>query len=95
VGSRGLINDPMLAFTYEEAALLLKELNGIIDGDRFSPVTARQELENNSRQDQAWEPLPPPPKKYGPLRARGGPEGAETDWRRLPTCSAFGRGSMP
>jgi hypothetical protein len=39
-GSRGLANDPMfgvmnLDLTDHEAALLLKEVNGIIDGERY------------------------------------------------------------
>jgi hypothetical protein len=42
-----------LDLTDAEAALLLKELNGIIDGDRYFLSERIRTLKGNPRQDQA------------------------------------------
>jgi hypothetical protein len=61
-----------LDLTDEEAALLLKELNGLIDGDRYflSPrIKTLKAIRAKIRPEPTREPLPPPPKVYAPPRA--------------------------
>ena len=61
-----------LDLTEHEAALLLKELNGIIDGDRYflsDRIRTLKAIRARIRPEQAREPLPPPPKRYAPPRA--------------------------
>ena len=61
-----------LDLTDEEAAALLKELDGLIDGDRYflSPrIKTLRAIRAKIRPEPAREPLPPPPKQYAPPRA--------------------------
>ena len=61
-----------LELTDDEAALLLKELNGIIDGDRYflsDRIRTLEAIRAKIRPEPAPEPLPPPPKRYAPPRA--------------------------
>ena len=61
-----------LDLTEEEAALLLKELNGIIDGDRYFlsyRIRTLQAIRAKIRPELKREPLPPPAKRYRPPRA--------------------------
>ena len=61
-----------LELTDDEAALLLKELNGIIDGDRdflSDRIRTLKAIRAKIRPEPAREPLPPPPKRYAPPRA--------------------------
>jgi hypothetical protein len=61
-----------LELTDDEAALLLKELNGIIDGDRYflsDRIRTLEAILAKIRPEPAREPLPPPPKRYAPPRA--------------------------
>src|SRR5215469_14313671 len=61
-----------LDLTDEEAAALLKELNGIIDGDRYflsDRIRTLKAIRAEIRPEPAREPLPPPPKRYAPPRA--------------------------
>ena len=58
-----------------EAALLLEELNGLIDGDRHflsDRIRALKTVRANIRPGPVHEPLPPPPKPYAPPRATRG-----------------------
>jgi hypothetical protein len=58
--------------TDEEAAALLRELNDIIDGDRYflSPrIRTLKAIRSKIRPEPVREPLPPPPKRYAPPRA--------------------------
>jgi hypothetical protein len=60
-----------LDLTDHEAALLLKELNGLIDGDRYflsDRVKTLKAIRAKIRPEPAREPLPPP-KQYSPPRA--------------------------
>ena len=62
-----------LDLTDHEAALLLKELNGLIDGDRYflsDLINTLKALRPKSRPEPEREPLPPPPKRYAPPRAQ-------------------------
>ena len=55
-----------------EAALLLKELNGLIDGDRYflsDRIKTLKAIRAKIRPEPVREPLPPPPKQYAPPRA--------------------------
>jgi hypothetical protein len=55
-----------------EAALLLKELNGIIDGDRYflsDRIKTLKAIRAKIRPEPMRAPLPPPPKRYAPPRA--------------------------
>ena len=55
-----------------EAALLLKELKDIIDGDRYflsDRIKTLKAIRAKIRPEPAREPLPPPPKRYAPRRA--------------------------
>ena len=61
-----------LDLTDEETAAVLRELDGIIDGDRYfmSPrIKTLRAIRAKIRPDPAHEPLPPPPKQYAPPRA--------------------------
>jgi hypothetical protein len=61
-----------LELTDEEAALLLKELNGLIDGDRYflsDRIRTLKAIRAKIRPEPVREPLPPPPKRYAPPRA--------------------------
>jgi hypothetical protein len=61
-----------LDLTDHEAALLLKELNGIIDGDRYflsDRVKTLKAIRAKIRPESARKPLPPPPKPYAAPRA--------------------------
>jgi hypothetical protein len=61
-----------LELTDDEAALPLKELNGIIDGNRYFLSDRTRTLEAiraKIRPEPPREPLPPPPKRYAPPRA--------------------------
>ena len=61
-----------LDLTDEETAALLKELNGLIDGDRYflSPrIKMLKAIRAKIRPERVREPLPPPPKRYEPPRA--------------------------
>jgi hypothetical protein len=58
--------------TDEEAAALLKELDGIIDGDRYflsSRIKTLRAICAKIRPESMREPLPPPPQRYEPQRA--------------------------
>jgi len=60
-----------LDLTDEEAAALLRELDGLIDGDRYflSPrIKTLKAIRAKIRPEPAREPLPPPPKQYAPPR---------------------------
>jgi len=55
----------------EETAILLKELNDLIDGDRYflSPrIRTLKGIRAKIRPEPVHEPLPPPPKRYEPPR---------------------------
>jgi hypothetical protein len=61
-----------LDLTDEEAAALLRELNDIIDGDRYflSPrIKTLKAIRSKIRPEPKREPLPPPPRQYAPPRA--------------------------
>ena len=61
-----------LDLTEEEAAALLRELDGLIDGDRYflSPrIKTLKAIRAKIRPEPVREPLPPPPKTYAPPRA--------------------------
>jgi hypothetical protein len=61
-----------LDLTDDEAALLLRELNGLIDGGRCflsDRVKTLKAIRAKIRPETAREPLPPPPKRYAPPRA--------------------------
>jgi hypothetical protein len=58
-----------LDLTDEETAALLKELDGLIDGDRYflSPrIKTLRAIRAKLRPEPVREPLPPPPKRYEP-----------------------------
>jgi hypothetical protein len=64
-----------LDLTDDEAAQLLKELNGLIDGDRYflsDRIRTLKAIRAKIRPEPAREPLPPPPKRYAPPRATRG-----------------------
>jgi hypothetical protein len=61
-----------LDLTDEETAALLRELDGLIDGDRYfmSPrIKTLKAIRAKIRPEPVREPLPPPPKQYAPPRA--------------------------
>jgi hypothetical protein len=61
-----------LDLTDEETEALLRELNNLIDGDRYqfsAHVRMLKEIRAKIRPDAVREPLPPPPKQYAPPRA--------------------------
>jgi hypothetical protein len=56
-----------LDLTEHEAASLLKELNGIIDGDRYflsDRIKTLKAIRAKIRPEPARGPLPPPAKRY-------------------------------
>ena len=58
--------------TDEETAALLRELDVLIDGERYflSPrVRTLKAIRTKIRPELVREPLPPPPKQYAPPRA--------------------------
>jgi hypothetical protein len=61
-----------LDLTYEETAALLRELDTLIDGERYflSPrIKILKAIRSKIRPEPVREPLPPPPKQYAPPRA--------------------------
>ena len=61
-----------LDLTDEETTALLRELDGIIDGDRYflsERIKTLKAIRAKIRPEPVREPLPPPPKKYAPARA--------------------------
>jgi hypothetical protein len=61
-----------LDLTDHEAALLLKELNGIVDGDRYflsDRIKTLKAIRAKIRPERAREAPAPPPKPYAPPRA--------------------------
>jgi hypothetical protein len=61
-----------LDLTEEEAAALLKELDGLIDGDRYflSPrIKTLKAIRAKLRPEPVRELVPPPPNVYAPPRA--------------------------
>jgi hypothetical protein len=61
-----------LDLTDEETAALLRELDGIIDADRYflsHRIKTLKAIRSKIRPDPVPEPLPPPPKHYAPPRA--------------------------
>ena len=61
-----------LDLTDEEAAALLQELDGLIDGDRYflsQRIKTLKAIRAKLRPEPVREPLPPPPKPYAPPRA--------------------------
>jgi hypothetical protein len=61
-----------LDLTDEETAALLRELDSIIDGDRYflSPrIKTLRAIRAKIRPEPVHQPLPPPPKRYEPPRA--------------------------
>ena len=72
VGYRSHLWVMNLDLTEEETAALLKELDDIIDGDRYilSPrIKTLKAIRAKIRPEPAREPLPPAPKRYAPPRA--------------------------
>ena len=70
-----------LDLTDEETAALLRELDGLIDGDRYfmSPrIKTLKAIRAKIRPEPVREPLPPPPKR---LCAAAGDSEAETRGR--------------
>jgi hypothetical protein len=58
--------------TDEETAALLRELDGLIDGDRYfmsQRIKTLRAIRAKLRPEPMREPLPPPPKPYAPPRA--------------------------
>ena len=58
--------------TDEETAALLRELDRLIDGDRYflsARINTLKAIRAKIRPEQVREPLPPPPKQYAPPRA--------------------------
>ena len=61
-----------LELSDEQAAALLKELNDIIDGDRYfmsQRIRTLKAIRAKIRPEAVREPLPTPPKQYAPPRA--------------------------
>jgi hypothetical protein len=61
-----------LDLTDDEAAALLRELDGLIDGDRYfmsRRIKTLKAIGAKIRPEPLREPLPPPPKQYAPPRA--------------------------
>jgi hypothetical protein len=65
-----------LDLTDEETAALLKELDSLIDGDRYF-LSMLRAIRAKIKPEPVREPLPPPPKRYQPPRARDDAPGAE------------------
>jgi hypothetical protein len=63
-----------LDLTDDETAALLRELDDIIDGDRYflSPrIKTLKAIRAKIRPEPVRPPSPPPPKRYEPPRATG------------------------
>ena len=61
-----------LDLTDEETAALLRELDGLIDGDRYflsERIKTLRAIRAKIRPEPVREPLPPPPKQCAPPRA--------------------------
>jgi len=61
-----------LDLTDDEAAALLRELDGLIDSDRYfmsRRIKMLRAIRAKIRPEPTREPLPPPPKQYAPPRA--------------------------
>jgi hypothetical protein len=61
-----------LDLTDEEAAALLRELDGIIDSDRYflsTRIKTLRVIRAKIRPEPVRDSLPPPPKRYEPPRA--------------------------
>jgi hypothetical protein len=61
-----------LDLTDEETAALLRELDGLIDGDRYfmsQRIKTLKAIRAKIRPEPVREPLPPPPKQYALPRA--------------------------
>ena len=61
-----------LDLTDHEAAALLKELKGLIDGDRYflsDRIETLKAIRAKMRPEPEREPPPPSPKRYAPSRA--------------------------
>ena len=61
-----------LDLTDEETTALLRELDGLIDGDRYfmsQRIKTLRAMRAKIRPEPVREPLPPPPKQYAPARA--------------------------
>ena len=61
-----------LDLTDEETAALLRELDALIDGDRYflsERIKTLKAIRAKIRPEPVREPLPPPPKQYAPPRA--------------------------
>jgi hypothetical protein len=72
IGKRSHVRGMTLDLTDHEASLLLKELNGLIDGDRYflsERIKTLKAIRAKIRPEPAREALPPPPKRYAPPRA--------------------------
>jgi hypothetical protein len=74
IGKRSHVRDMILDLTDDEASPLLRELNGLIDGDRYflsDRIRTVKAIRAKIRPEPEREPLPPPPKQYAPPRAKG------------------------
>jgi hypothetical protein len=61
-----------LDLTDEETTALLRELDGLINGDRYflsERIKTLKAIRAKLRPEPVREPLPPPPKQYAPPRA--------------------------
>jgi hypothetical protein len=61
-----------LDLTDEETETLLRELDALIDGDRYflsQRIKTLRAVRAKLRREPVREPLPPPPKQYAPPRA--------------------------
>jgi hypothetical protein len=72
IGKRSRVRGMTIDLTEQEAALLLKELNGIINEDRYflsQRIKTLKAIRAKIRPEPAREPPPPPPNRYAPPRA--------------------------
>jgi hypothetical protein len=63
-----------LDLTDEETTALLRELDGLIDGDRYfvsRRIKTLKAIRTKIRPEPVREPLPPPPKQYAGLQICG------------------------
>jgi hypothetical protein len=77
-----------LDLTDEETETLLRELDGLIDGNRYflSPrIKTLRAIRAKIRPEPVREPLPPPPKQYAPPRATAARD-AELSGRQAAPC---------
>jgi hypothetical protein len=75
IGKRSYVRGMNLDLTDHEAALLLEELNDIIDGDRYflsDRIETLKAIRAKIRPEPAREPRAPPPKSHVPPRATRG-----------------------